>query len=607
MPVSLAEGLDAVAALSALGWDDREAMRTAYAATLVKRQAHRPTFETLFDLYFPRAGRRRASAGDGASSDDAGAATTPAGARRPPRARLAEALAAGDPEALRRLAVEAVGRFGAMRGRGPGLSGWSAYTPCTGSRPQTLVDRVVAALLADGRVDDEAPASRPGAGRRVRRRWSRPRPGAGSRRRRGPTTSRGVAVRPSIDRLDFTAARKADLDEMRREIYPLARRLATRLAREQHARRRGPLDFRRTVRASISTGGVPLTTHHQPQRPHRTELVVLCDVSGSVASFAQFTLMLVYALREQFEQGARVHVRRPGARGDRRLPARRRPRRGAGAGSPRATAQAALWGRTNYGRAFTTSPRSTPTRSGRSRRCSILGDARSNYSDLACRRCGTSPGGPATPTGSTPSTRGTGTPATRAADRLRRGRADGGVPQPRPARRSSCTTWCDRVPGCSLALAAWPSSRRTRRPLMLRCPQGSSALASASHLGGRRRDDAGGLTGAGCRRGLGAPACSGAGGGLVVARLAHGAQVVHLAHRRLTSRPYGSAPTGTPAASAGEVPEALDPVDLRPGGRRCRRGRRRGHPGRTPARGHRRRPRVRGGVEDATSRWPRRR
>src|SRR5215213_4904541 len=85
-----------------------------------------------------------------------------------------------------------------------------------------------------------------------------------------------VALRPSIDRLDFTAAKRADLEEMRREIYPLARRLATRLTQEHHARRRGPLDFRRTVRASISTGGVPLTTHHRPKRPHRNELVVLC-------------------------------------------------------------------------------------------------------------------------------------------------------------------------------------------------------------------------------------------------------------------------------------------------------------------------------------------
>ena len=52
----------------------------------------------------------------------------------------------------------------------------------------------------------------------------------------------------------------------------------------------------------MSTGGVPMVTHHRPKRPHRTDLVVLCDVSGSVANFAQFTLMLVFALREQFTE-----------------------------------------------------------------------------------------------------------------------------------------------------------------------------------------------------------------------------------------------------------------------------------------------------------------
>ena len=118
---------------------------------------------------------------------------------------------------------------------------------------------------------------------------------------KGPDHVAQVVVRPTIDQLDFTAARKSDLEEMRRQLYPLTRRLATRLTREQHARRGGALDFRRTVRSSLSTGGVPLETHHRPKRPHRSELVVLCDVSGSVANFAQFTLLFMFALREVFQ------------------------------------------------------------------------------------------------------------------------------------------------------------------------------------------------------------------------------------------------------------------------------------------------------------------
>src|SRR3712207_7758245 len=45
---------------------------------------------------------------------------------------------------------------------------------------------------------------------------------------------------------------------------------------------------------------MPLVTHHRPRAVHKPELVVLCDVSGSVAGFSHFTLMLTQALREHF-------------------------------------------------------------------------------------------------------------------------------------------------------------------------------------------------------------------------------------------------------------------------------------------------------------------
>jgi uncharacterized protein with von Willebrand factor type A (vWA) domain len=378
VPVSLAEDLDAIAAFSVLDWGDREAIRQGYAATLVKRQAQRPTFETLFDLYFPRLVGEGAAAG----ADDRGESSPRdnGAALDDLRARIADALVDADTEALRQLAAEAVGRFGAMRGRGPGLSSWSAYTTLQRVSPQTLVDQVVDALLADGRVDDEA---RRTADRRV---GSFARLVEADARRRiaaekGPDHVARVAVRPSIDRLDFTSASTADLAEMRREIYPLARRLATRMARERHARRGGALDFRRTVRASVSTGGVPFTTHHKPKRPHRVELVVLCDVSGSVANFAQFTLMLVYALHEQFGKVRaftfvdQVHevtdVFRPGADLGEVM-----------GGLAARSAQAARWGRTNYGRAFTTFAAEYADALGPRSSLLILGDARSNYSDL---------------------------------------------------------------------------------------------------------------------------------------------------------------------------------------------------------------------------------
>ncbi|HEY5031501.1 MAG TPA: VWA domain-containing protein, partial [Actinomycetes bacterium] len=95
-------------------------------------------------------------------------------------------------------------------------------------------------------------------------------------------------------------ASRDDLAALRRLVHPLARRLATRLAARRRLGRSGRLDMRRTVRASLGTGGVPVVTHHRPRRTHKPELVLLCDLSGSVASFAHFTLLLTWALQEQF-------------------------------------------------------------------------------------------------------------------------------------------------------------------------------------------------------------------------------------------------------------------------------------------------------------------
>ncbi|HYG95060.1 MAG TPA: VWA domain-containing protein [Nocardioides sp.] len=387
LSVSLAEDLDSVAALGTVGWGDRGRVRDVLAATLVKKQSQRSTFDTLFDVYFPAlVGEGVRGRGDADGPDEAGdgaldgSTTRDAAALQEFRERLAEALERGDEAEQRRLAAEMVGRFGAMPGRGPGLSSWSSYTALQRVAPQELVDRLVAGLIGDGVEEPEA------------RRTTDRRLGSftalveGDARRRiaeekGPDHIAEVAIRPSIDRLAFLAARRTDVDEMRRQIYPLARRLATRLAKEHHAKRRGPLDFRRTVRASIATGGVPLTTHHRPKRPHRTDLVVLCDVSGSVASFAQFTLLFVFALREVFQSMRAFtfidHVHevtghfRPGADPVEVLE-----------GLAAATSHAALWGRTNYGRAFTKFEEEHAAALGPRTSLLILGDARSNYSDL---------------------------------------------------------------------------------------------------------------------------------------------------------------------------------------------------------------------------------
>ena len=87
-----------------------------------------------------------------------------------------------------------------------------------------------------------------------------------------------------------------------RRIYPLTRKLAVRLARKRRHGRKGPLDFRSTVRHSLSYGGVPAEPKFRYPRPAKPEIIVIADISGSVAAFARFTLHLVYAIPDQFSK-----------------------------------------------------------------------------------------------------------------------------------------------------------------------------------------------------------------------------------------------------------------------------------------------------------------
>ncbi|MDP3967459.1 MAG: VWA domain-containing protein [Nocardioides sp.] len=392
LPVSLAEDLDAVRALTALDLTDREAVRTAYAATVVKRPAHRQAFDTLFDLWFPavRGGPRLGEDpeaepdGEGGPEADAGHVVTDDGqALADFRDRLAGELEKGAQADLAALAQEAVGRFGPVRGRTPGQQTWSSYNVMSRVQPDTLIEQLLDALSR--RFDDDREGVvRERALEGARRRFTAL---VEAEVRRLTAEERGEehvakhAVRPPVEQIDFLRARRVDLDAMRREIYPLARRLAARLARDHHSARRGQLDFRRTVRASVGTGGVPIVTHHRPRRPHKPELVVLCDISGSVAPFAQFTLALVFALREQFTKVRAFtfidavtevsDVFRPGADLGETMTEL--------AASAR---HAALWGRTSYGRALTQFVEKYPDAITPRTSLLILGDARSNYGDL---------------------------------------------------------------------------------------------------------------------------------------------------------------------------------------------------------------------------------
>ncbi|EFL36652.1 VWA containing CoxE family protein [Streptomyces viridochromogenes DSM 40736] len=287
--IGTGETVDAARAIEELGLTDRELLREGLAATLLHGTGQRKVFDPVFDLYFPRG---------------VGGPEQRAAGRDELRDRLAAALAADDRALMGRLAIEAVDGFGGY-GSTPESDGWSSYQTLERLRPQTLLARVRDTVrgqrggsgFADRLLEDE-----------IRRRIETFRTLVAAEARRRVAERRGRdeiarrAVAPTADRVDFLFAGKDRLAELRRAVQPLARKLATRLAARRRRASRGTIDLRRTLRGSLSTGGVPMRPVLRRRRPVRPELVLLCDVSGSVSGFSDFTMLLVQALHDQFSK-----------------------------------------------------------------------------------------------------------------------------------------------------------------------------------------------------------------------------------------------------------------------------------------------------------------
>jgi uncharacterized protein with von Willebrand factor type A (vWA) domain len=312
IPVGISQAVDAAEILTVVDLLDREQLRHGLAAVLLQRAVQRPTYDVLFDLWWPLSDRPAGPSAEEADGEDGDGEPGDLTLQLPGsddgdlselmRARLLELLMDGDEEALRRFARMAVDRLG--RGQ-PSPSGQSffSYRVLRALSPETLVSQLLAGLLSDG---DRGGLAEQVARQTVRERLAAFRAAIEAEVRRRTAAEKGRdrvaknAVRPLADQVEFLRAQSGDLAELRRAVAPLARRLAVRLSARRRLGREGRLDFRKTVRASLGTGGVPVVTHHRPRKVHKPELVVLCDVSGSVAGFSHFTLMLTQALREHF-------------------------------------------------------------------------------------------------------------------------------------------------------------------------------------------------------------------------------------------------------------------------------------------------------------------
>jgi len=288
--IGTSELLDSFAALEHVPWTDQRDFKEALAATLAKSPEDRRIFELVFDRFFFRAAEAEAARrelGEGAAE---GGPTDYDIDLETLRQQIAAALRDGSEGAMRDLARLAIAAFG--RGEGSGVLGVD-------------VQRIRRALGLRVEPQPDLPEDDPrrhGVPREQLRKFE-----AHLRReleRDLIERTKSLPPKRPLNELDraLPTGPIQDLAAVHRVVAQLKRRLATQGHELRGRKRHAHVDVRRTMRASLQTGGVPVELKYRPQRPRRPEIFVLCDVSTSVTSASTFFLSVLHALHDAFRK-----------------------------------------------------------------------------------------------------------------------------------------------------------------------------------------------------------------------------------------------------------------------------------------------------------------
>lgn len=283
MRISVAEGIDAFRALDAVGYDDRATMRDTLGLVLAKTADEQAIFEESFDLYFSRDGFHPQP-----DTSPPEGAPTPAHATP---ASLLEMLQRGD-----------YGGMSAAMERAAGAAGVAQIRLFT--QTNLFVQRILEQMGIEAVDREIARLRREGAGDAAER-LERAR--AYLRERVRDLVERRLALRARSDarwRDEYLKTAKLwsidrkDFDRVCALVRRIAKQLATRYGRDRRRYRRGALDVRRTLRHNMAYDAIPFVTAWKRRKIQRPRVLVLCDVSGSVAAVAQFLLLFLYSLSE---------------------------------------------------------------------------------------------------------------------------------------------------------------------------------------------------------------------------------------------------------------------------------------------------------------------
>ncbi len=298
--LSPAESIDAMRAVSKIGFSNRDILRDTFLLTLAKTQDEKRALGDCFDLFFsqpeppPPPENDNSDESNEAEQPEQNAGEAAGGASGQPTeglGPLAQMLLSQDRNQISAAIANAA--------NAASLSNIRYFTQ-RGIFSGRILDQMGIARLRDDL--DQLTATNPALTERLAMATEALR---GSVRE---TVSQALLLygREEAENLRNEILRNAPLsrieprqvEQMRALIRQIARRLRERYSKPRKRQRRGHLDVRRTLRRNAAWGGVPFLTAWKRKHRDRPKIVALCDVSGSVARVSDFFLLLIHSLHE---------------------------------------------------------------------------------------------------------------------------------------------------------------------------------------------------------------------------------------------------------------------------------------------------------------------
>ena len=287
--VSTGEAIDAARAVALIGYADRRLLKDSLSCVLAKSPEEKLTFDELFDLYFSRQ-EQSASAGNAQTLQDesTGSPVTDPG-------NVVDLMESGDEAAISVALEKAADAAGVDEIRFSTQVAYYAQQMVKQMGGEGLQTRLLEAL--QGRSpESEAQANqlidiRRDLTMRARERVQKAFDvfGAGEPRQ----FREDYVASKSLSSLD-----RSDMERMKVLIAKIAKRLAVKHSRRRRKKNRGQLDIRRTMRANAGMDGVPFNVVWRQKRRDRPKIIVICDVSGSVAQYVRFLLLLLWSMKD---------------------------------------------------------------------------------------------------------------------------------------------------------------------------------------------------------------------------------------------------------------------------------------------------------------------